>query len=456
MSEGPLIFLSHASSDKPRIAHLVNHLLDNGFRLFIDHPEAIPGFTREIISARGIQTLWTGEENKWPERLNEALDECDCVLVVVSEALTAASVDNENLERRRNRRVEWNHEISVGAFARKIALAKIGKYEADLLPRSIAGIDAQDVSTGLEAQRLADSLAILTGNRIPAAIASGRQRRAGSDGDEFRIIADLLPLCVGRREQRRAVMKSLALLRQTRRIQPVVIAGPENELPHRFLDALAYEDDGDRSPVTFALKRVGWPEGAARDFADDYSYILAEAICDNGFAGLEAVAEAIAREGHPAVIRSRIDLGERGIEKWMLGEWLDFWKANEETFSRVEIVPVVSLFLGEAKPGWTDWPPRKADDQKAWKRNRAALDWLEALQGKEAAGRYVRSPLTAPIKRSHAQDWAENIHEDVLNRRRRRELEEQIEALYASQDAQADGINHKQFHKTIADWLGGG
>lgn len=455
MTEGALIFLSHASSDKPRIAHLVDYLLDSGYRLFIDHPEAIPGFTRDVIAARGIQTLWSTDENKWPERLEEAIDECDCVLVVVSDALTEKNIDSEIDARRKNRRVEWNHEISSAQYARKIAYAKIGSFSAGLLPRIVAGVDAQDVSSDRDPAMLSASLEILAKDRIPAAIESGKRRRAGSDGDEFRAIADLLPLCVGRREQRRAVMKSLVTLRQTKRIQPVLIAGPENELPHRLLDALAYEDDGDRSPESFLLKRIGWPEPTSPDFADDYGYILAEAFCGDGFADLEAVADAIAREGHPAVIRSRLDLGERGIEQWKLGEWLDFWESKQEIFSRVQIVPVVSLFLGEAKPGWTDWPPREADDQMAWKRNRAALDWLDALQGPEQ-GRYVRSPLTAPIRRSQAADWAENIHEDVLNRRRRRELEDQIEALYGSQEARDWGINHKQFHKTIADWLGGG
>lgn len=264
----------------------------------------------------------------------------------------------------------------------------------------------------------------------------------------------MLPLCVGRRDQRRAIMQSFALLRQTGQIHPVVVAGPENELPERFLEALSYQDDGEASPQNFILKRVEWPSGSAASFASDYEYNLADTFCAGAFlAELTDVVAAIAREGHPTVIHSRFDLLERRIEQSMLGEWLDFWAKNGELFSAVQVVPTVSLLLGEARPGWTECPPTETDNPLEYQRNLKALRWLEALAGEDSQGqRYVRSRLTTPIARSQAQTWADNISEKLL-KGRREDLKSTIDDLYPVGDARTHGINHKRFHKELAQWL---
>jgi hypothetical protein len=449
MSDRPLIFISHASTDKPRIRHITDYLLAQGFALFIDHPEKMkPPYVRAYCEANDISGLWSGSENDWAPALERAIHECDAVLAILSDALDTL-------------RIECVAEIVMANALYKLVPAKIGRFDSSKLPGFVRGGDAQDVAAELDGVTLAASLDILVQDRIRPAIEMGRRARRGEldTSDRFRKLHELLPLCVGRKPQRRAIIDAADQAAQGR-IQPVVVVGPENELPVEFLEALSYFGDGDESGAAFAIEYVDLPDEYARDMEAEFAANLAEELCRNHRAPLSTVAGEIAARGHPVIVHSRFDRAGEPIDAMLLEAWLSFWDKFNAAFPRTLVVPALSIILGPAKPGWRQCPPRVEEDADAYQRNLSFWQRLEAMLPPLGAPtdpvKFLLPRPTAPIPRAEATKWADDIRQEMLGRRSRQQLRTLVtDQIYGDHDARTWGVDHKSFKNRIAEWFEG-
>ena len=456
VADRPLVFLSHASRDKPEIGHIVDYLTGHGYALFIDHPEGIGAkFSPEYCAANGITTLWTSAgETNWSARLKRALAECDCVLVVASDALTPEGVrleDGARLSEDTGHRVEWKAEILWGEALGKLAFAKIGSFRSEVLPSYVRLEDAIAVSRGLDPATLANNLDILCTQRIDPAIRSARK---GARSDQFRTILDLLPLCVGRFNQRMQILRACDQLKRSGTARPVILASPDNELPTDFLDALTLIEDGTENHGQINQRHIDLSELRGPDFQAEFaSRVVAKFLPQTPFEPLSAVADSL-RGGHPVLAISFAAVDRRSLTNLPLREWLDFWRDFAVACPGLPILPVLSMRMGDATPGWSDCPPRPRDNRAIYKRNLAVWAWLQAEAKAQGAQAYDLPPILRPIKRLEALSWANDIRADVLGAVDRDRLEVALDAtFYGAEPAKSDGLNHGIFTDRVRAWF---
>jgi hypothetical protein len=443
------VFVSHASRDKPRIGHIVDDLIAAGYRLFIDHPEGIgPRFTPDFCAANRIETLWSAAgETNWSARLERALRECDCVLVIASDALTLPGLAEEDGWRLAaedtHHRIEWKAEIMWGHALQKLVFAKIGSFDSAVLPSYVRLMDAIDVSATLDPAKLANNLAILRSSRIAPAVAAAIR---GPRVEQFRGLLDLLPLCVGRREQRRVIAHARRRLAENGSTPPIVLATPDNELPPRFFEALPLADDGSGMAEPVNVRHVELPSSRGDAFQQDFAFSLIEEFLHDSYdVHLGAVADHL-RGGTPTIVVSIVTV-RSPLTSLPLADWIAFWTRFAADFPRTPAIPVLTVLLGQAAPGWPDYPPRQKLDRSSYKRNKALCEWLT----KEAAGAaqppvFAFPSLLRPIALDQALGWTRDIRPNVLASNERDRLEAAVTStIYPTRAERDDGVNHAVF-----------
>lgn len=132
----PIVFVSHASDDKPRLKSVVQALLQAGFVVWIDNPRALG-----LEPHPNLQRIKAYEN--WSSSIEQGLARCDCVLVVWSRHTAPASSQQPLVQQPRRR--ENVHEE-----------ARSGKNEGKLVQVAIDPLDELRLPYGFNERQVID------------------------------------------------------------------------------------------------------------------------------------------------------------------------------------------------------------------------------------------------------------------------------------------------------------
>jgi TIR domain len=457
MAETESVFISHANDDKVRIKFIADFLMTAGFRLFIDHPEKIPGIDPDLVDS-----LWDTRDNvddAYDKQLKKAIRECDCVLGILSENTTSE-------------KATLRGEMERGDQLNKLILCKIAPYSADVLSGFTNKMDVANLEVANPAAQQDETLRRLS-QKITGLITANRETRmekiserivaGGGDPmtEKWREIRHILPLCVGRDDQRRAIRKAARQSEETGQIVPVVIVGPENELPDQVVESLRFEsliDESNAGKIGFVEKRILWPRGKGAAFANSYLEWLAKAVCNDDLAGQPDIVRTLATIGHNVVLVSTLDVANQGLDVAEVASWAAFWKGwSAGGQLGQKLVPVLNLVFGPAKAGWDlidpRVPPTRSEDAATHDRN---VKLLAGLLIAPAAGEtgFVSPQFTPPIRREQFWFWADSINNSILDSEARMTLRTIIaDQQFQSADALRDGVSHRNLYNAVVKWF---
>jgi hypothetical protein len=105
-----IVFIAHASADKPRLKPMLITLIDQGFQLWVDRPQQIglgPGYESRLASAR----IQYGHD--WRESIRLAVAKADTVLACWSKDAV------------QGRREQFHYEVYMGMMQKKLNQCRI-------------------------------------------------------------------------------------------------------------------------------------------------------------------------------------------------------------------------------------------------------------------------------------------------------------------------------------------
>lgn len=120
------VFLSHASANKRRLYPIVETLIDQGFRLWIDRPEKI-GLPHDYEARIALNRIYFGDD--WREGIRHAVKKANFVIAFWSK-------DAVN-----GRREQFHYEVYLGLMQKKLKQCRIDKVELDQIA------DLSDIAT---------------------------------------------------------------------------------------------------------------------------------------------------------------------------------------------------------------------------------------------------------------------------------------------------------------------
>lgn len=456
MARAPRIFISHASADKLKLKPLVELLLESGFDIFVDNPAAM-GFSR-AESARIRERLRVG--SPWPDQLVDQIKEADCLLLCWS-AAAAKSRDVTG-------------EYYVALAERNLAICALEFDARAVLPASLQAMQTPLVfaSNGALARdpalALVDDLRLLVEGRrrrrhTATMVPVGQARRTNSSTSRD---LDKLPMFAGRSIQDSKLAEALKTAQASRGVCPVIVAGPNNELPSKYVERFA---DCGGVPIeelrsgksanergSLFLLWVTWTEGNADQFIADYEQQLCNKLkCDRNSLGA-----SLKRKNRPIVI-----LSEMQATAWSAGEierllaWTRFWADIATAFPDSKAMPVFCLVFPDSPPGWIGMPPPGLAgyfQRRANKRIWEAVDALrESCEARSDTGRLLTLNLLPPIQQAEGSEWLKHFtprlqragEPFVAN------AEDEVDKLFRSEEARRSGVNHQLFKDRLSSAL---
>src|SRR5262249_33649667 len=139
------IFVSHADKDKKAIRHIVDALIADGHKVWLDNPAAM-GYTGEEVK----QHFWRlHADRRWQEEIDEALVAAGAVLVCFSTRFTETS------------RHMWHDEVAAARQMKKLVACRIDDLDAQTLPNNYATLQIPDLRLDRAHGELKTALALL-------------------------------------------------------------------------------------------------------------------------------------------------------------------------------------------------------------------------------------------------------------------------------------------------------
>ena len=253
-------------------------------------------------------------------------------------------------------------------------------------------------------------------------------------------------------------------------VRPVVLAGPNNELPAEFVErfcrtaglalpgnAVWPTDGSSPRPEDIARVDVVWP-GANTSFADAYRQQLCAAVAPSSDFSEDAAAKALAELGRPVVVYQEIYAEAwRRDEPERLFTWVRFWTRIAQKKPVMQVIPIVALRLPSADPGWRDFPPPGL--MGMWLRTKARKLWqtMDALKQRCArepetqTASILALDLLQPISGSDRTAWLNA----VIPRLERESgnlsiaVRRGVNKLYDGPPPNEKGVNHQRFRDVV-------
>ena len=421
------IFLSHASSDKSKIRHIVDGVIASNIKVWMDDPAAM-GFSIAEIESHFIRIKAGG---RWRDEIDDALRLASAVLVCWSE------------KAKEDRKV-WHSEATVARTLRKLVACRIDDVDRSTLPDDHGQEQIPDLRTDLpltesspgwfgakRRPRPADEI----NTAVQLLVRDVKQKivQTGSRALEKRILRDpFAPYLIDRADQEGRLGEAIEELSAPAGVRAFIIAGPDNECPDEFLERLKRHT----SPKSLKGRswydvHVEWPfERTPAEFPIEYRRRLAQQLGLPSTATHETIAQTLAQFDRPVAVISLMH-----AEEWKLAEpkrikaWLSWWQSLADGPRRFSAVPILCVKMGVAKPGWRIYPGGTAPGATV---SNAAI-WREAKR-METAGRFSlwsllgfkppnlpkvgALPVLHPVRKADADRWI-GRHFELISAERR-------------------------------------
>ncbi|MFM9847490.1 MAG: TIR domain-containing protein [Hyphomicrobiaceae bacterium] len=382
------VFVSHANKDKPLLREVVEALLDAGLKVWLDRPAGL-GY-----SASEVETLFyrLRAGGRWEDEIDEAKRKAGCILVCWSKR---AEGDEALM-----RHPVWFEEAAHGRTEEKLVSCRIDDLDVSKLPRFSAQQmpDARNVTER--------DLVVSDIRRVmerTAARSAGRRRSSG------RQRSPMAPYLANRSHQEDMVVEAIEELGRSGGVRPFFIAGPENECLDEFLKRL--EEHSSRrclgGNMGWEALEVTWPvEDVLPRFAELYGRRVGSGIGRRARLSARELADALSERGRPVAVISRLR-----AEDWKddaaarVRAWLGFWQMIAEQPGGRVVIPILSLKMPKAKPGWKGVPSSGWLDASG-RRNKMIWDEMGKLAGEFAALGVGRPAVLGPVPSGDVDAWA--------------------------------------------------
>ena len=409
------VFISHASPDKAKIRPIVEALVAQGQKVWLDKPEAM-GFSREWIEAN-IHQRHLPAGRSWRSEINKAAVEAQLILVCWSQYA------------REDRNV-WLHEANLADAHDKMVACRIDDVALKSLPEHFSSLHVVDAQPGDGAEGRLQVLLKHVADRLNEQRfrAAPTRRR-----DPF------TPYLIDRSDQEDEIE---AAIREVAHggVRPFLVAGPENECLDEFrrrLNEHAVPNCLGAGRSWFQLM-IEWPGKQSPDrFAGAYRHRLAKAIDPSMAPDDKAVARALARMGRPITAVSLLAPDQwQGDEPKRIAAWLAEWDRLHALEATISVIPILYLKLPEAEPGWERCPPGRApraqfSNEAIWRMacqmgrrtDETQAGFLAKLFSKPSTPTESSAlnvpPMLHPVEDGHAEVWLErHFGDDGSNRDR--------------------------------------
>lgn len=418
----PLVFVSHASSDKPKLRPIIDALFDEGYDIFFDNPNKLrPRYSREERRTKFKRLKNVAD---YQGQLQEALRQCDVVLGCLTPEL-------------HNDKRVWEDELKFGLTADKLVCCRLGDFASSDLPKDVGGMLSPGRLQGLKVdpdllvsgeqkrdrgEKLNDAEEDAADN-LETILDDIRDLLEGVDRDrndanaeslevqqhvETRISSDAVLAAVSTLPRIATVRTYQAAVnaRSVADVTPFLVAGPHNEMVDMFA----------RNTPT-----IGTNLGRDRDDTVIYevtaSLSSSIGLDDQLFEGLnlelnppvdpsiyavdraKAIAGSLQADKRASKFIVYSPVGARELEAGLdpVRAWLSFWAGvrKASTVPLAGVVPVLPIVLDSAKPGWDlcDQTRMRRDDSVPEKLEQSGI--LSFWREKRCANAELHAGLTA-------------------------------------------------------------
>lgn len=400
-------FLSHRSTDKPRLRKFVVRLLDAGIPLWIDVAEKVVDDPR---LDRGAAIRY-GEA--WADEIERAMVQSGSYVLFCWSDRAAAAFRPGAVTRGG---LQW--ELEQGLARRRLIGVRLDKTPLNRLPeeaRALHWADLSELKTGVPNKtfdRLVEEMRfrIEEGYALKARFvqnaASSKLRAYDTQQPTESLDRSFAVYTVDRTD---AFEESLDALEAAKRggatIKPLIVIAPDDEAPDMFLERCWRAERQhwhDRSQTT----RVDWVREG--DFADAYRRKLSFALFKRSSASIEEIAERLRDEGRAGSVRALVSFLEGNAftkhDPRRIADWIAFWRTLEQGSGGVmKTLPVLCVWLASANRPWTKYPPTPRGQAV---KNEAICRALAAASGEV----HLAGPLE-PFSREQARHWREDVRQ---------------------------------------------
>lgn len=459
------VFVSHANPDKDKIRHIVDALIKSGVKVWLDDPARM-GFTEAEINQNFYRIRAGG---RWRDEINEALRMAGAVLVCWS-------------ERAKEDRKVWHGEASFARIAEKMIACRIDDVDPTSLPDDHAAEQMPDLRRDLPAagravsfmgmggpartQRAAGELKTVT-DLLLLDIAKVMSGRASLKPAGRALRDPFMPFLINRMDQEDAVGAAIGDVATEAGVRPFVIAGPENECLDEFLERLRRHTSPQRlRQGAWHEIAVEWPgKRTAAEFTADFSRRLARQLGLPERSNADVIAKALAERDRPVAIVSLMRAEEWGAdEPKRIKAWLAWWQSLGGDTHRIAALPILSLTLAPAKPGWTKCPGgigpgASVSNARIWSEVEALrangggglFSFLLAKRAVEPAA-VAAPPVLHPVCKGDAARWMKDRFEMMTAEHD--QAKSTIDLLFAPKAAAKHGVALKDFAAAVKPLFG--
>lgn len=392
------VLVSHASQDKKAIRHIVDALIADGHKIWLDTP-ADMDYGPEEVEAH-FHRIHAGEPYR--NEIDEALREAGAVLVCWS-------------KQAKEDRTVWLAEATVARTLRKLIACRIDDVDRTLLPDNHGAEEIPDLRREREPRELRTALALIVAD-IRRKLATTRATRLVAAIDRPRDA--FAPYLVDRTDQEDAIGAALESVATSGGVKAFCLAGPENECLEEFLERLQRYSCATRLGQGRSWHRaiVEWPGGeTSGSFAAVYQRRLAVELSIPAASGPAEIAGALGRKGRPVAVLSLLSAREwKSDENRRVAAWLEMWHRMSEQPQRFAALPILCMQMPAAKPGWRRVPGGRApgaamSNSAIWRavtRTKGGPGLLARLFGATPKRVPLEAPpILHPISRSHVDMW---------------------------------------------------
>jgi hypothetical protein len=427
------VFVSHANADKEHIRFILDALIAEGVKVWLDNPAALK-FTREEIEGHFHQLSGGG---RWRTQIDEAVNEAMCVLVIWSKT-SAQAGRNVILD-----------EAAIGRSQKKLVCCRIDGIDPQSLPNGFdeqqtldlyAAVDGQPLNPGQRAERARGLVTDIRG-------VMERMSREGLESREQR--DDFTPYLIDRRKQEEEASRIIRRASEGG-VHAVFVQGPKNECLDQFRERLRRYTSADclANGLSWQELLVDWPAvDDPRAFADAYEAALATAM---RVRVSEVRARLLQHRQAPVAAVSVVGMGEWSKkQRQLILAWLKWWKGVAAASSEAKCVPVLAVDLPAVKPGWKNVPPIRQEGvsaEKIWK----DVGWAQ----KQAAGKprdfapLARLDVLHPVRLGDADQWLRKLT-DSTSGDFWKSVQGEIGVIFAGPNARK-GVSMKDFAERMA------
>jgi hypothetical protein len=394
----PFVFVSHASQDKPRIRHVVEALIADGHKIWLDNPGEM-GYSANEIDLHFIRLH---ADRRWHDEIDEAVRGAGAVLVCFSKRF------NET-------RDVWQDEAAGARILGKLIGCRIDDLDRSTLRNQFHLQQLPDVRHDRPESDLKTAIGLLVAD--VRRVLERTNRRAFEGRKLWRRDPDA-PYLIDRTTHEEQIGDAIEQVDRLGGVRAFFLAGPENECVDEFIDRLEKRTGPERLKGRSWHKLViDWPaDRRGDDFVRTFLRRCAKQLRRPIDANEATIAQALSELDRPVAVLSLMAACEwRADEEQRIGDWLQAWHRLAQQPQRFSALPILCLKMAPAKPGWKGCPGGTAPGatmsntaiwRAAWALQRKPDRWTAWFRGPQPDRAAIEiPPLLHPVTQGHADTW---------------------------------------------------